>query len=142
MEALEALSLSGVIVQFIEFGAKLVSKSKELYDSADGLDEENAGLKTTSSILNQMSFDLSTTFSPSSVDERNLLELAKDCQTLSNELLRVLADIQGDPTRTGRLRSFRQALRHVRSKPQVDGMSERLDRFRSTLALCLQKIIW
>jgi hypothetical protein len=37
MDGLSALSLAAGIAQFIEFGSSLVSKSKEIYQSVNGL---------------------------------------------------------------------------------------------------------
>ena len=45
MEALSAVSLASNIVQFLEFGLRVLSKGNKIYRSVDGALEENLDLE-------------------------------------------------------------------------------------------------
>jgi hypothetical protein len=51
MEPLSALSVAASVAQFLEFGYSLVSKSREIYGSAQGTSIQNAELETATNHL-------------------------------------------------------------------------------------------
>ena len=59
MEALAALGLASNIIQIVDFGARLLSKSREIHHSADGSLDENNILEDVTSNLAELSFELS-----------------------------------------------------------------------------------
>ena len=93
LESLAALSLAGNIVQFIDFGCRLFSKSRELYASSDGVLAENVELENIANSLNALSQGLKDEYSQTqsgSLDYINLKALGKDCENIGTEILEAL----------------------------------------------------
>ena len=90
LESLAALSVVAIIIQFVEFGCKLFSESRELYKASDILVEESVELEIISKAFKRLRDDLiaipSSTM-PQLQAEANLLPLAKRCQAIAGELL-------------------------------------------------------
>jgi hypothetical protein len=95
MDPLSALSVAAAVVQFVDYGTKIVSKGRELYKSADGALSENIKLDTTATRLPSLSstfedslrrnqFGLSQ--GPLYKNDHALQEICKECIELSNQL--------------------------------------------------------
>ncbi len=54
LDPLTALSIASSIVQFVDYGSKLLSKSYELYESADGTTIGNAELEVIAKDLQDL----------------------------------------------------------------------------------------
>ena len=63
-DPLTTLALVGNVVQFIDFGCKLVSKTAELAQSAEGVLKENADLEVTTTDSISISNGLRSTGAP------------------------------------------------------------------------------
>ena len=143
LESLAALSLAGNIVQFVDFGCRLFSKSRELYGSSDGVLAENAELENIANSLTAMSKGLTVRSSqtqPESIDYTNLKALAKDCENIATELLEALRELKVKEPRK-RLQCFRTALNRVWRSERIRDVSERLDRSSRLLTTCMVNIL-
>jgi ABC-type transporter Mla subunit MlaD len=140
MEALAAISLASSIVQFVDFGSKLLSTTKEIKQSANALDATGANLETSAQILGQLSKELASSFHAVTQDERNVNILAGDCKKVADELLTILGKLK-KTTDGKRWASFRQALRQIMAEDELDRKSKRMDGLRSQLNICLQKLM-
>ena len=58
IETLAAVGLASNIISFIDFGTKLFSRSRKIYNSADGAIDEHASLSIISSDLQKLSASL------------------------------------------------------------------------------------
>jgi hypothetical protein len=96
MDPLSAISLASAIVQFVDFGLKIVRDTKDIYKSATGVTIENDNIEFTIGKLQTISGMLKqrTRGSPSESLDESLLSLAKRCETLSNELLELLKAVK------------------------------------------------
>lgn len=118
LDPLTAISLASAVVQFTEFGIKLVTGSIELYHSADGLNRERSNLELRISTVHKLaenivlSFEYKSDDGPATEDEKELGKLATSCKGMASDLLSVLDDLKvKNPTGPGRKwESFRKAV--------------------------------
>ncbi len=66
MDPLTALSLAGTIVQFVDFGCKLLAKGRELYKSSTGVLTVNEELELTTTDLRALIEKMQKPFKASS----------------------------------------------------------------------------
>jgi hypothetical protein len=133
LDPLTAIGLVGNIVQFVDFGCKIVSKTTETYRSADGLLKENADLELVTNDLISINTILTTSSAVATADPA-LDKLCTGCIEVSTELLAALAKVKAgkDPTKW---RSVRKALRSVWSKDKISDLEARLGGFRDEVNL-------
>ena len=100
LEALAALSVASSVVQFVDFGTKLISKGKEFYQSADGVLTDHAEQAAISSRLAELSKRLSdsvsflTTGKKLSPGEEALLEVVVECMKSANDFTDAIHDLR------------------------------------------------
>lgn len=115
IEALAAVSLVGNIFQFVETGAKILSKTKQIYDSADGLSDDVFSIST---VLDELQFHnerLKETLCPPEIStvytaaDTSLEKLRVRCCTVNGDLQVVLRSLTVDGKIT-KWKSFKKAL--------------------------------
>ena len=140
MDPMTALSAASCIVQFLDFGLRVVSKGNQIYRSIDGNLTENLDLEviTTDLLLMQAKLQsrkpIDTGERRTEEDEEATDNLSNACAEAAGRLLQKLnmAKAQG---RFRRWKSLRQALKSVWSKPEIEEMARTLQGFRSELQL-------
>jgi hypothetical protein len=142
MDPVSALGIAASVVQFLEFGCSLVSKSRQIYSQgalSDHVESESATrrlVELTEQIRNSLT-DLGS-LGALSLDSQTLKRICENCVELSNELLSRLVDLHVDETHKARKwKSFRQALNTVCSKQKIDEIAGRLKICRDELNLHL-----
>ena len=118
LDPLTAIGLASSIVQFTDFGIKLVTGTIELYHSADGLSGERSNLEHQITLVREHAetIILSSKYNgdddPASEVDKELGELAASCKGIASELLSVLDDLKvKKPVGPGRKwESFRKAV--------------------------------
>lgn len=142
LDPLTALSVAATVVQFVDFGSKLVSKGKEFYKSPDGVLLENAELEDASGRLQGLSRSLEESLyqfvGPLTERDQRLELVVKSCRSIAAELDSRLQKLKlAVPTgkRHSKRKSFRQALKSVWSKEEVMECAERLRELRSELEI-------
>ncbi len=148
LDPLSALSVAASVVQFVDFAGKIVSKGKDIYESSDGALQENLSTETVTVRLREKILALESsrrwakqiTVRPEKAHQeaaqrdQRLDEICKDCSNLSKNLLHQLGELKvpkGSEHR--RWKSFRQALKSVWSKDEIDAISARLRDLRDEL---------
>lgn len=143
LESLAALGIAANIIQFVEFGCKLFSKSRALYKASDTRVEESVELEIISKALKRLSNDLiaipSSTMSQSQA-EADLLPLVKRCQAIAKELLVALDELQVNGGK-GKWQCFRSALKAIWKSDEIDDMARKLDSICGHLTICLINIL-
>ncbi|KUJ12838.1 uncharacterized protein LY89DRAFT_699451 [Mollisia scopiformis] len=130
MDPLTALGLASNIIQLIQFTSDLVSKGREIYNSADGSLVENLELETIAQSLQNLSIDILP--SHSSRTDKQLVDLCKKCNEISQELVKAITAVKANgPDK--KWDSFRQALSSVWNQKAIDALSARMERYRSQL---------
>ncbi|KAK3348860.1 hypothetical protein B0T25DRAFT_609099 [Lasiosphaeria hispida] len=117
LDPLSALSVAAVVVQFVDFGRKIVCKSRELYHSINGLTDENLASKTVTLRLQELARDLKAPRTAVlSRQSPRLQQICDECEEISVELLEKLRRLQS-----------------ITSKTDIDQMAARLARLRMEL---------
>ncbi|KAF2138031.1 uncharacterized protein K452DRAFT_353274 [Aplosporella prunicola CBS 121167] len=134
MEALAAIGLAGNIAQFLDFGFRILSQSRELYRSGSGSLQENIDLENVTTDLERLVEGLAVKPSQqcASQDDIRLSKLAASCQSTSNDLVMLLGDLKmGENPPRKRWYSFRYAIRTWRKKSRLQELQQRLEMFRN-----------
>lgn len=147
MDPFSAFSLAASVVQFLEFGAKLISESSEIYKSTRGLTIEYAELEDVCLNLSSLSASLAESSAESTFNtirrsqkEEALRRMAVACKNIADELLAALRKLNLDDGPHRKLNSFRQALRNVWGKGKVKSLETKLNKYKLDLSLHLAAI--
>ena len=133
-EAIAFFGLAANVMQFLEYGSKIISAS---HRSA----QEYVELNFIATDLKQVTHDLQSSVQakPSGDATQNdikLQGLAMKCRDVCLELLQVLGKLQAHDGR-GRWRTFHKALLTVLSETQVNALHKKMDDFRQEFVLRL-----
>lgn len=146
MDPLTAISVASAVVQFVDFGTKLVSKGKEYYRSAEGVLADHAEQSAVSSKLSELTNRLSKSISlhgsgrKLSHAEAALLEVTEDCMRTSDDFIIALDGLKvAGPHR--KWKSFRQALKSVWKKEGLQATEAKLDRLRQQVIIHLLAVM-
>lgn len=137
-----AVGLAAAVIQFVDFGAKLVAKSREIYESTDGVLADHAEQAAVSSRLLELSKRLlqahnaSVTLREVSPAEHALRDIAVECATQANEFADAI-DQLGNGGSHRKWKSFRQAVKSVWSKKEIDARLARLNRLQQEVVVHL-----
>ncbi|KAH0552981.1 hypothetical protein GP486_006821 [Trichoglossum hirsutum] len=132
MEALAVVGLVRNIVQFVDFSAKLISKSTELYESSEGALQENIDTETATNHLILLNSNLKD--AATSTGDRVLETLCQSCIAAAKELLAALDKIKSKGE-NGRRESMRKALLSVWNKKDIEKLERRLAKIKEELNL-------
>jgi len=138
MDPLTALSVASSVIQFVDFGSKLITNVYHIYTSANGVLAENLDLEATTYDLSQLMIRLSPSqhekFTCNTKEQQDLEDLVLACAALASQLLKALQKLKVDKdTKDRKWMGFRQALRAVWSKKDLDEMAERLAGLKNQL---------
>lgn len=146
LEPFSAIGLAGNICQFLDFGGKILSSGREIYQSVDGSAPRNVELVIVYSDLSSLASRLrqptsQATSLPDNGDDQLRL-IAQSCYSLAKELLSALEKLRLDPKQSHRRwKSVRQAIKSVWKEDQIQDMERRLSTFRQQLLLRLLSIL-
>ncbi|KAF7676178.1 hypothetical protein GT037_005683 [Alternaria burnsii] len=138
LDPLIALGAVANVTQFVEFAIRILAKSHAIYNSANGSLVEYDDLSKVSGDVSMLSRklqeSLTTTAASSSLtaDDQALCDLCKGCIDVSQELTKALEKLTGQG-KPGRFRSFRQALKSVWSKDDIDNLERRVKMYKEEL---------
>ena len=142
MDPLSALGVAASVMQFVQFGSSLVSRSRQIYTQGALLDHAECGRAT--SRLQELAEQLIAHFNELeslgtlSSDSKALQAICARCLELSTELLSRLSAIKVDEKQKSRgWKSFRHALKSVCSKDKIDGIARKLLACREELNIHL-----
>lgn len=138
-EALAAVGLASSIVQFVDFGSKLLSNGKELYHSAEGVLEENDELETIVVNIKHVSEAISN--NALGISDPALRGMAEACLGLANKLLDLLQGLKLDGTKNRQLESMRKLWKHIMSKRAVGDINARLCNLRDQVCFHLSYLL-
>jgi hypothetical protein len=145
MDPITALGLAANVVQFLTFAGGIISKSAEIYSSADGQLVEQQELRIVANNLQALAIALPKSKgsrhhgNPNSsevLSDQQLGELCKECRGVSHELLGALSALQVNGKHK-RWNSFRQALNSVWSEDKINALELRVNRYRSQIDTAL-----
>ncbi|KFY73376.1 hypothetical protein V499_06546 [Pseudogymnoascus sp. VKM F-103] len=158
MDPISGMGCVASVIQFVDFGRKLVSGSLEIYRSADGMSAEHVSIGDISKGLSELIIPLrarsdtrldnvrnankNRSKEKLSVAEKELNRICKDCDDMAQQLLQELDKMRlhGGQRKWG---SFRQALGNMWNQSQITALEKKLERIRkqvdTTLLVCLRE---
>lgn len=134
MDPISALTVAAAVVQFVDFSMSIVCKTKDIYNSIDGVTMENKETETVTIRLKEMAKELQME-KPGFEKHTSprLKSICVQCVAASDELVSRLSRLTvPDGSVWRRWKSFRQALKSVWSK-EIDAMAQRLNVLRSEI---------
>ncbi len=139
MDPLTALGLASNVIQLISFTNDLISKSRQIYRSANGELVEHLELETIAKSLQDLSSDIPTELrgmKSLTRTEKQLRDICTGCKQVSKELIDVIDGLKATGEHK-KWNSFRQALNSVWKEDTINALSKRLERYRSQLDTAL-----
>jgi hypothetical protein len=139
MDPFSALSVATSVVQFVDFGSKLVSRAIEIHQSHENIPDDLADASKLSEKMSVVSEQLEgsmntiprRTLEP---HEQELLDMCKQCQDISQQLISVINKLKRSAN-SNKWDSLRTAFRSIMSQPKILALQSKLDSFRQQLML-------
>jgi hypothetical protein len=122
-EALAAFGLASNIVQFVDFGIKLVSCGSELYSSAEGASKENTIMEKITLDIKRNTQNL---VSGGVNHDEALRDLVKACNELARDRLAVLGTLKIDVKKNRRMETIRKSLKNFQKRREIKDIYNRL----------------
>jgi len=125
MDPISALSLSAAILQFVDFGGKVVVTAYKAYQSTDGATQENLTLTELTATLQNFQARLAAPRAPPTqhnADQKAIEELSAKCRDIAADLLELLGGLKVNVKDKGLHRtlvSLRQGYRSVLKKGKI-----------------------
>jgi hypothetical protein len=147
LDPMSALSVATAVVQFVDFASKVISKTYEYRDSADGMLVENREHKTVAASLKSLTeeldkslqkFELSRKLSK---NEIGLREVTMKCHEVAMEMQDAMTKL--DRRIGGKsffLQSFRLALTEHWGKCKIESLQVRLNEARQQVMIHLMVV--
>jgi len=152
MDPISALSVAGTVVQFVDFGTRLLSTGTDLYNSSTGVSTTNAQLETvataTQSIITKLRQTVRSpdTLDPSDTGENGInLSFDQICDgvaSIAEQLLAKLQTLKVENIKHKKWHSFRKALRSIWSEQEIAHLVERLGVFKAALTTHVLSNLW
>ena len=145
MDPLSALSLAGTIVQFVDFGSKLLSESSQLYKSSLGKLEAHEELELVTGDLQCVIVKLRETFNLVSGEpcgplqqndqfqEDSFHKICEEALEIADELLNRLKRLKVKDGKYRAWESLKAAVKIAWSKEEISSLRQRLSIFRESL---------
>lgn len=135
---LDALSVAAAVVQFVDFGAEIISTAREICESAAGDTVRNVTLNITVSAFDDVSRTLAASSSDSiQTQYPTLFRLVTTSQSLSADLLALLKKIKAKNSHS-KWQAFAAAIRAKLKEGETNGLAKRLDERKTQISLELQ----
>ena len=141
MDPLTALSLAGTIVQFVDFGRKLLSTTQELYHSTVGSLDVNQTLELVTADLHSLiakfkhSFrnDVGALTEVEQAEEETFHAICDEATKIARELIRRLEKLRVKNTKHRKWESILSAVKSAWSKEDVDSFNQLLASLQKSL---------
>ncbi|KAE9365563.1 hypothetical protein N431DRAFT_563443 [Stipitochalara longipes BDJ] len=136
------IGTTSAVISFAQFAGKIISTAYSLYDSTTNSTAQNDRLEDVTSKMNQLLDTLGAqkTAKPQSSQDKSIAELAANCHSLGDKILKLLKETKAKKTHSVR-ESIRAAMATVWTKNKVENLRRDLDRCINQLTLHLQTII-
>ncbi|KAF4537701.1 uncharacterized protein LTHEOB_11473 [Lasiodiplodia theobromae] len=139
LDPFAALSLAGVVVQFVDFSAKLLSETRRLH-KCRGCKDEHEEIDCINQDISQIFSDVATAASRKDelFSDPGLQSLIAQCQDLSQQLLTAIGGTDYRKIPGHKWKSFREALKRIWNQDKINGFRDRLSYLQEQLTVHLQ----
>jgi hypothetical protein len=131
MDPVTVIGLVSSIIQLVDFSGQLISKTAQLYRSADSALAENLDIEAATKDLTQLNEKLKASVA---TGDAALEQLCNSCNAVGDELLGALSKLKVNGKQP-KWQSARKALRSIWSKEKINQLESRLAMFREELNL-------
>lgn len=156
MDPMSAFQLAAAVISVVDFGARLLSDTYEIYQSGTGHTERDVELSTLSHDLTVLGEELQKRLSAASTTpaasaaapgpEAVLFDLSRRCVEASAKLQKAVNDLQANMTGTSKIsvaaNSFVSALKAVWKKSEIESLKENLAEIRSQMTIATLVSVW
>ncbi|KAI1768465.1 hypothetical protein GGR53DRAFT_478214 [Hypoxylon sp. FL1150] len=134
MEAVAAIGLASNILQFIDYGHRVIVLAKELSKSGHETTYSNAEAAFVAREMRELGLRLTKDLPTAdlTVDEERLCRLARKCNLLSDKLLLLLESLEVRRLGTN-FEIIRAVFRNIRKRKERDQLQADLDNYRAQL---------
>lgn len=136
MDPLTAVSLTGNVIQFIDFSAKVVSLGREIYTSSSGSGhvpvELGSIIRDLSKLHNSFRYTLPSDPNKRSEEENNPIDPTTQCDPIHEELQNVLKELQvrGEYRKW---KAFCAAVKSVWKENEINDLGTRLSNLQNQI---------
>lgn len=140
MDPVSAIGLASAILSFVEFSWGLVRGTGDVYRSPTGMRKDNASIGVVIADLEKVTEDINTDIQGHGKHEKALAALARECESLSQELLQVLGRLKRKDG--SRREALRVTLRSMRKEKEIESIEKRLGEHRAEIVVRLNMMLW
>jgi hypothetical protein len=139
MDPLTAFGLAANIIQFIDFGFKLLSDAREIYESVSGATKDNAVRESVTKKMETLAIALSAapTTPHQSQAEKDLCDLSAECATVSGEILKLLTKLK-PKNRKSIMQLGWSSIKSKVKENDIAVLEKRLDKYRSQIQILMR----
>lgn len=150
MDPINAFQVAAAVIGLVDFGARVLSDTVEIYKSASGHTQRDVELTTLSDELSNLSEQLQNrlegTSTTSLASESTLRGLSARSIDASNKLKSAIADLQANKPGTSKIstaaNSFASALKAIWKKSEIEALKENLVEIRSQITIATLISVW
>ena len=155
MDPLSALSVAAAVVQFVDFGTRVLSDARHIYESSSGQTPVNLELSTVTDDLSRLSGDVeskaekaklqNTAGSDSLNDSEEIfLRLCRECKEISGELQRSLKKLQASRVNKIDLavKSVLLSVKGMMAEKDIKTLKDRLGQIREQMKMAVLVFLW
>ena len=149
MDPLSAISLAAAVVQFVDFGSRLLRNTAAIYRSSSNQIRGTNDVSSISQDLSALSNEVESKSrlalrTSSEISEEIFVRLCGACRDIGAELQDCVADVKiyvkGNPERA--VRSFLSALQQMRSAEKINDLRSRLDETQQRMMTSVLVFLW
>ncbi|KAH6637278.1 hypothetical protein F5144DRAFT_570116 [Chaetomium tenue] len=139
MDPLSALSIAAAVVQFVDFGYRLVKSAHQLYTSPGGQKLEDIELSIVSRDLSNLADAVQAKLDDNAGPQGDVLRLCCECASTNTELQEILAKLKarGDTKLALAADICRVTLRQVATAGDIEKLAGRLSGIRQQMNVAL-----
>lgn len=141
MDPFSALSIATSVLQFLDFTAKLLSSSSEIFKSVQGASSGTLTLESSCSVMQTLSERLSSSTETQEGEFAvKMKKLADDCKVDCDALLAMLHKLKVGCNKNRRWESLKVALKTVWGAREMRELEGRIDKARRLVAIYVQSL--
>ncbi|KAH6681585.1 hypothetical protein B0J14DRAFT_218079 [Halenospora varia] len=157
MDPISSLSVAAAVIQFVDFGSRLLSNSLQIYRSPSGQTAAVVSLSDISNDLAQLAEEVARHLSlprhgKTSIFQSQLLKMCGDCKELNKELQASVHRIRAKRVKdrsdddgivqTEEGLCLLAALRGILAEPKIKQMTERMKDVRKQMMMAMLACLW
>jgi hypothetical protein len=138
LDPFTSLSLAGNVVQFVDFGSRLVSEAHEAYRSSSGISRRNEQLLASAERFKRLSERLTQSTAQTatwpSEDRQAITQIADCCQKTVGEFIGILETLRVEGSNR-RWKSVKLSVRAAIKKERIEEIWARMEELRRETSL-------